>query len=954
MNIQEAGVQYIIDSVIEALLENPQRRFIYVETAFFWMWWVEQTHEKKQVVRELVNSGRLEIVGGAWSMNDEAAAHYHSIIDQFTWGFRRLKESLGECGTPKIGWQIDPFGHSRENAAIMAKMGFDGLFLGRIDYQDKVTRNYNRAFEMLWHTSENDMSDASSLFTCILYNTYSPPNGFCFDVHCNDSPIVDNMNSPEYNVPERVSTFLNLMLEYHVPYRSGNILVTMGNDFNYQYAGMNYKNMDKLIKYINEYEFYGSKFHAFYSTPSCYLKAVNEAGVRLPTKSDDFFPYSSDPESFWTGYFTSRPTHKRFERMGNNFLQVGKQILALSNSPSSIDITEAKEAMGVLQHHDSITGTEKAHVANDYARILTAALKTVETATSFGLNVLIKNDVMQKWLVSDSLKFTSCLLLNISSCPETETARSFVITIYNPLSRFVDKLVRFPVANTQLIYNIRGPGGENVPAQLVPLPDFISIPGRESNASVEIAFIAKNIPPLGFISYYVESSKVKSSDFYSSEVSELLEEVKLGYENGTTISLSAEGRITALSKKLHSKEIPFHQNFFYYRGAVGNNDLHLGGERSSGAYIFRPNGTVVPINNKPITRIVKGPIVTEIQQKFSEWVSQVIRLQNGKDYIEFQWTVGPIPFQEGLEKPCGKEVITRYTMSTLHNNRIFYTDSNGREMLKRQINYRPTWEVELFEPVSGNYYPVTTRINIKDVNNPSQTLSVITDRSEGGSSLNDGEIELMLHRRLMHDDAFGVGEALDEIAFEKPLVAIGSHYVSLSRDANARMLVQEKVLDSWTFISSTQGLSFEKWKKEYKMEFSGIKSALPNNVQILTLERWEQAEDEKKIYLLRLENIMDKRADPSVAEVNIQDLFTTFSIINIKEMMLGGNIPSDRSRRLKWRSFNKRNGNIKVQEASFVGNIVTLKPMEIRTFLIKVEPSLLSSFIGQKPEAILI
>lgn len=76
------------------------------------------------------------------------------------------------------------------------------------------------------------------------------------------------------------------------------------------------------FRYINEYEFYGSKFHAFYSTPSCYLKAVNEAGVRLPTKSDDFFPYSSDPESFWTGYFTSRPTHKRFERMGNNFLQV--------------------------------------------------------------------------------------------------------------------------------------------------------------------------------------------------------------------------------------------------------------------------------------------------------------------------------------------------------------------------------------------------------------------------------------------------------------------------------------------------------------------------------------------------------------------------------------------------------------------------------------------------------
>ncbi len=32
----------------------------------------------------------------------------------------------------------------------------------------------------------------------------------------------------------------------------------------------------------------------------------------------------------------------------------------------------------------------------------------------------------------------------------------------------------------------------------------------------------------------------------------------------------------------------------------------------------------------------------------------------------------------------------------------FYTDSNGREMQKRVINYRPTWPLEVFEPVAGN------------------------------------------------------------------------------------------------------------------------------------------------------------------------------------------------------------------------------------------------------------
>lgn len=29
-----------------------------------------------------------------------------------------------------------------------------------------------------------------------------------------------------------------------------------------------------------------------------------------------------------------------------------------------------KDAMGIMQHHDAVTGTEKQHVANDYARML--------------------------------------------------------------------------------------------------------------------------------------------------------------------------------------------------------------------------------------------------------------------------------------------------------------------------------------------------------------------------------------------------------------------------------------------------------------------------------------------------------------------------------------------------------------------------------------------------------
>lgn len=37
--------------------------------------------------------------------------------------------------------------------------------------------------------------------------------------------------------------------------------------------------------------------------------------------------------------------------------------------------------MGVMQHHDAITGTEKQHVANDYARLLNEAIEECEEAS---------------------------------------------------------------------------------------------------------------------------------------------------------------------------------------------------------------------------------------------------------------------------------------------------------------------------------------------------------------------------------------------------------------------------------------------------------------------------------------------------------------------------------------------------------------------------------------------
>lgn len=70
----------------------------------------------------------------------------------------------------------------------------------------------------------------------------------------------------------------------------------------------------------------------FYSTPTCYLYALNQANRTWTTKTDDFFPISFNQHGLWTGYFTSRPALKRYERYSNNILQVIRQVDAFANT----------------------------------------------------------------------------------------------------------------------------------------------------------------------------------------------------------------------------------------------------------------------------------------------------------------------------------------------------------------------------------------------------------------------------------------------------------------------------------------------------------------------------------------------------------------------------------------------------------------------------------------------
>ena len=64
--------------------------------------------------------------------------------------------------------------------------------------------------------------------------------------------------------------------------------------------------------------------------------------------------------------------------------------------------------------------------------------------------------------------------------------------------------------------------------------------------------------------------------------------------------------------------------------------------------------------------------------------------------------------------------------------------------------------------VAQNFFPVDASTYMQENGTDGRQLTINIDRAEGGGSLINGEIMLMVHRRLLHDDGRGVGEPLNE------------------------------------------------------------------------------------------------------------------------------------------------------------------------------------------------
>lgn len=71
---------------------------------------------------------------GGWVHTDESNAHFEDIINNFVEGHQWLSKEFGVA--PRVGWNIDAFGHTQANAALFHDLGFEAFFFARAGKDD--------------------------------------------------------------------------------------------------------------------------------------------------------------------------------------------------------------------------------------------------------------------------------------------------------------------------------------------------------------------------------------------------------------------------------------------------------------------------------------------------------------------------------------------------------------------------------------------------------------------------------------------------------------------------------------------------------------------------------------------------------------------------------------------------------------------------------------------------
>ena len=945
-SLSRMNVSRILNGVVGNLANDTagRRRFVWDEMAFLQLWWDEQaTAEQQQTFTQLVREGKIEFVDNGWSQHDMGCTTTDSMISNWVEGHQWLLNHFGETAQPKVGWSLDPFGMSSSQAVLQSLMGMEAWFFTRVTGSTVDSMKKSQGLEFVWRASSALPPAQSEIFSHVFESYYCMPlPTYAFEWGADKGAQVPTAA----NVQSLAQGLAKIAKDRQPWFRTNNVLIPWGCDYQYQNAELVYRSTDWLIDVINN-NTASWGVHAQYGTPSEYLSAVKASaavsGAKFPVKSNgtDFFPYND-----WTGYYTSRSNLKGHSQRSVSKLTAAEALFALrgnlSSSPSSLwkELETARRNNGIVQHHDAITGTECSNeegcagtdqvvgphdVLGNYDKMLTDAeagseaviSATLGAAAAGGATVSLDADALGKTLMGDGDGGDDALLI-----------------VYNPLGSERTDIVTVPVPICALDV-VDADTGAAVPSQVTAL--FGIGDGQPPYYDFELQFEVSSVPAMGFQRFRLsprpdgqchggdassattfvrheqrhptpqtaplDDATLREALRRQGEVSgdprrweSVLAEVRADSSANIRASGAPPSSVT-LENSFLAVYIDLRygvravldkstgRNFTLRDELVSYNTQKC---KSAGdAYLFCPLGEATPLLDNNTTALAStvaiGPIMHEVRIQPSPEHKTRIRLWQSNDPD----VGGRIEFAHriGVLEPH-TEIASRWLLDDMQSTDMtLYSEDNGLEKIPRTAGTGSN-------NIATNVFPSQMSAFIAtsdDSDNDGGTqLSVALDRSHGVASLTNGTLEVIMHRRGGPFEGSGGTVVLDDTSrmFAQSWISVGNRTAS-----NRLRVAMKQRLNHPLVLASSPFKAFGGAGLPPARGAGGIGKGLPRSLHLQSV-RAASASNEK--LLLRVQHMFTMGEDDELSKpqpldpLGILETLRSFKPGALLEMTLDG------------------------------------------------------------------
>eukprot|EP01107_Rhizomastix_libera_P016689 TRINITY_DN7106_c0_g1_i1.p1 TRINITY_DN7106_c0_g1~~TRINITY_DN7106_c0_g1_i1.p1 ORF type:complete len:1083 (-),score=302.36 TRINITY_DN7106_c0_g1_i1:48-3134(-) len=828
--------------------ERKQARFMWSEVSYLQKWWDDPntSNSDRDRFSKHVSSGRLEIATGGWVMTEEAVAHHEQMMQVMQDGTAWIESTFGQqrrafnlenrkgnnSFTPvaSVGWACDPFGHNPVMAYVLKKCGFSNMFMNRIHYNYKKELAQSKSLEFFWRqnfdkTGEYDMvANVMPFYSYDIPHTCGPNPKVCALFDSNEigrrtpwGDVVTPLNSQEI-IHERAKMLAQQYREKAMLYRTNNLFVPLGFDFMYVSPGSLTGQIDfyqKLIDVINNDKEFNMKLQfstlkeytdAFMKSPFVFSKETKK--VDLPVIRGDFLYYSDVRKDFWTGFYTSRVFWKELGRLAFATCKSAEILHSLSpiylsekeNIKIESELTKARRAVSLFQHHDAVTGTANRITVADYGERIHES-----RWTSLDVSKQIIEKSLNHLLGKRGLKNSISLSQTESHVAFNHIRKSFVINaekgsiiLFNPLPYQRKEVISISVNSPSV--SVFGNDGKKVLSQVVP-----KITKEEISTTEFSLFFEASLLPYGVSSYHIQSHGGEKSDVHSGSSSgECLSGKTMTFCFGKTGLLK--------SVEMKGKKLPVSESYVVYHS------------HSSGAYLFIPERE----ESLTVTNyvVVDGPLVKEVHA-FSERPNAMHRTARiylaGDEHFHSE-----IELTHEIHVTSG-EVAMRLDSGMEHKH--FATDLAGFQMAPRF--YRAE------QPKGSNFFPVVESAMWED----EKTRITLSTRNAFGFGCRpngkNSQCDSIIDRFAPNDDARGLNDVLSDTIPVK-LVKVLTFEASPKSDSGNPLLThygrESARRINNPILSFFQSSGYEKDLSQV-LPYGLLKRSLPSSLTISSLHR---------------------------------------------------------------------------------------------------------------------